>query len=176
MGKSQESVREFALIGFMLLAVLFGMQIMAFIFGNMVIINDNLVDDSGAIVNETGAYVNTTGYTINVASNFNFTGAILTAIWGNTPQQVPNYNFSIALANATLSSTGVVTNLTEFNITILSNVTLSYTHSFKSQAEVITEGVNNNSLLAIGNYASQSGTQFTTLGIAITLIVLVAVF
>ena len=90
MGKSQDSVREFAFIGFMLLAVLFGMQIMAFIFGNL------------------------------------------------------------GPANA-----GLTAGTTAFNI---------------------SEGIQNNSLLAIGNYASQAGTQFTTLGIAITLVVLVAVF
>ncbi len=90
MGKSQSSVREFAFIGFMLLAVLFGMQIMAFIFGNL------------------------------------------------------------GPGNA-----GLTEGTTAFNI---------------------SQGIQNDSLLAIGNYASQSGTQFTTLGIAITLIVLVAVF
>ncbi len=90
MGKSQASVREFAFIGFMLLAVLFGMQIMSFIFGNLGPTN-------------AGLTVGTTAYNIS-------------------------------------------------------------------------EGIQNDSLLAIGNYASQAGTQFTTLGVAITLVVLVAVF
>ena len=90
MGKSQASVREFAFIGFMLLAVLFGMQIMAFIFGNL------------------------------------------------------------GPANA-----GLTEGTTAFNI---------------------SQAVQNDSLQAIGNYASQAGTQFTTLGVAITLVVLVAVF
>jgi len=90
MGKSQDSIREFALIGFILLAVLFGMQIMTFIFGNLGPENSGLTAGSEAF---------------------------------NVSQQVQN-----------------------------------------------------DSLRAIGNYATQSGTQFTTLGIAITLIVLVAVF
>ena len=90
MGSSQESIREFALFGFILLAVLFGMQIMTFIFGNLGPANSGLVVDTEA-----------------------------------------------------------------FNVSL---------------------GVQNDSLRAIGNYASQAGTQFTTLGIAITLIVLVAVF
>ena len=89
MGTSK-NVKEFALIGFILLAVLFGMQIMTFIFGNLGPAN------SGLVVNSTG------------------------------------YN--------------------------------------------ISQGIQNYSLGAISNYASQSGTQFTTLGIAITLVVLVAVF
>ena len=175
--KTQSSVREFALIGFLLLAVLFGMQIMSFIFGNMNVINTSLDDVSETITNETEAWVNTTGYTLNGASDTGATGFTLTTIWGNQPGGGDTgYNFSIALANATTSSVGVVSNLTTFNVTILSNVSLSYTYTRTSQAEILGEAVNNDSLLAIGNYASQSGTQFTTLGIAITLVVLVAVF
>lgn len=90
MGKSQSSVREFAFIGFMLLAVLFGMQIMAFIFGNLGPGNAGLTEGTQA-----------------------------------------------------------------FNV---------------------SEEIQNNSLNAISNYSSQAGTQFTTLGVAITLVVLVAVF
>ncbi len=90
MAKTNKSIREFATIGFILLAVLFGMQIMTFIFGNLGPANSGLVE---------------------------FTEA---------------YNTSLETQNA--------------------------------------------SLQAIGNYASQAGTQFTTLGIAITLVILVAVF
>ncbi len=90
MGKSQDSIREFAFIGFLLLAVLFGMQIMAFIFGNLGPANAGLVVGTAAF---------------------------------NTSEQIQN-----------------------------------------------------DSLNAIGNYATQAGTQFTTLGVAITLVVLVAVF
>ncbi len=90
MGASQKSIKEFALIGFVLLAVLFGMQIMTFIFGNLGPENSGLSVDSEA------------------------------------------YNTSLEIQNE--------------------------------------------SLHAIADYAGQSGTQFTTLGIAITLILLVAVF
>ncbi len=90
MGASQKSIKEFAMIGFVLLAVLFGMQIMTFIFGNLGPENSGLTAGSEA------------------------------------------YNTSQEIQNA--------------------------------------------SLHAIGDYAGQSGTQFTTLGIAITLILLVAVF
>ena len=86
----QKSVKEFAMIGFILLAVLFGMQIMVFIFGNLGPENSGLTEGSEA------------------------------------------YNVSLSIQN--------------------------------------------DSLRAIGEYAEQSGTQFTTLGIAITLIILVAVF
>ena len=48
MGTSQKSVKEFALIGFLLLAVLFGMQIMTFIFGNLGPAQSGAVEDSEA--------------------------------------------------------------------------------------------------------------------------------
>ncbi len=90
MGKSEKSIKEFALIGFILLAVLFGMQIMVFIFGALG------PESSGLTVNSEA------------------------------------YNTSLEIQN--------------------------------------------DSLNAISNYSTQAGTQFTTLGIAITLILLVAVF
>ena len=90
MGKSEKSIREFAMIGFVLLAVLFGMQIMTFIFGNLGPAQSGLTEGTSA------------------------------------------YNKSTQIQN--------------------------------------------DSLNAIGNYSTQSGTQFTTLGIAITLVLLVAVF
>ena len=85
-----KSVKQFAMIGFLLLAVLFGMQIMTFIFGNLGPENSGLTAGTEA------------------------------------------FNQSLQIQN--------------------------------------------DSLTAIGNYATQSGTQFTTLGIAITLVILVAVF
>ena len=177
MGTTQKSVKEFALIGFILLAVLFGMQIMTFIFGNFVTINENTEGVSATIINETGAYINISGYDVLVNSGGLFKGSVvITSIVGNTPGHPDEYNFTIGLGNATTSTAGVVTNLTDYNTTILSNVSLSYRYTNKSTAEIIGEQVGNESLAAIGNYATQSGTQFTTLGIAITLVILVAVF
>ena len=177
MGKSERSVKEFALIGFTLLAVLFGMQIMVFIIGSLSSA-DILEDATQTVTNETFSWINATGYTLTASSQSNFSGSpVITEIWGNTPGQAPSdYNYTIALANATVSGAGVVTNLTEFNTTILSNVSISYTSQHKKEAEVTSEGILNNSLNAVSNYSTQAGTQFTTLGIAITLILLVAVF
>ena len=174
MGKSEKSIKEFALIGFILLAVLFGMQIMVFIFGSLSSA-DTLDDVTQTITNETFSWINATGYTPVLALQSNFSGGlVLTEIWGDTHHTT--YNYTIDLANATVSGAGVVTNLTEFNTTILSNVSISYTSQHKTEAEVTSEGILNDSLNAISNYSTQAGTQFTTLGIAITLILLVAVF
>ena len=176
MGKSQASVKEFAFIGFMLLAVLFGMQIMVFVFGSLNVVNTGIEDVSATINNETGGYVNISGYTIAAASNTNFTGFSVIEILANGTGLTGA--FLIPAANYTINSvTGVITNATEVTDAIAyDDANISYTYTRKSTAEVIGEGVSNDSLQAIGNYATQAGTQFTTLGIAITLVVLVAVF
>ena len=45
-----------------------------------------------------------------------------------------------------------------------------------SQAFNVSEQVQNNSLVAIRTYSAQANTQFTTIAVAITLVVLLAVF
>ncbi len=167
MGTSQKSIKEFALIGFVLLAVLFGMQIMTFIFGSLGGA-DYLDDVTQSTVNETGAYINATGYTLSQASQSNYSGgASITALWNSTN------GTSIALDKATVTDAGVMTNATAI---VWGNVTVSYSTNHKTEAEMVSDSTANDSLHAIGDYAGQSGTQFTTLGIAITLILLVAVF
>ena len=174
MGATQKSIKEFAMIGFVLLAVLFGMQIMTFIFGSLSGA-DYLDDDSVAIINETFAYVNTTGYTIESASRVDYTGASATAVWANlsgiTPYLIPSANYTLASATGILTNATIVADATGYN-----NATISYVYSRKTEAEMVSDEATNASLHAIGDYAGQSGTQFTTLGIAITLILLVAVF
>ena len=175
MGKSEKSVKEFALIGFILLAVLFGMQIMVFIFGGLSSA-DILADETITTINETEAWLNQTAYTVAQASESDFTGGlVITALWNATSNGLGNYNHSIPLANATAtaSSGTFISADFFFNST---NISVSYTTSHKTEAEVTSEGILNNSLNAISNYSTQAGTQFTTLGIAITLILLVAVF
>ena len=174
MGKTEKNIREFAFIGFILLAVLFGMQIMTFIFGNLGEV-DQFDDVVQTVINESGAYVNATGYTLVEASQSNFSGgAVVTAVWlnvSNSPWLLSSVNYTVS------SATGVLTNATEvLNATEWEDANVSYTTNHKTEAEVVSEDITNQSLRSIGNYAGQSGTQFTTLGIAITLILLVAVF
>jgi len=174
MGSSQKSVKEFAMIGFILLAVLFGMQIMTFIFGNLGA-TDYLDDVTQTVINESGAYVNATGYTLAEASQSNFSGgAVVTAVWlnvSNSPWLLSSVNYTVS------SATGVLTNATEvLNTTEWEDANVSYSTDHKTETEMVSDETSNQSLRAIGDYAGQSGTQFTTLGIAITLILLVAVF
>ena len=172
---TQKNVKEFAIAGFILLGVLFGMIIMSFVFGNLSSI-DYLDDATQTTINETGGWINATNsthnsYTILKASQSNFSGGVVI---------VTAYNNSLGNGTIILPGnytvnpvTGVITNLT---VTAWKDVNLSYTSTYKTDTEMINVRTQNYSLGAISNYASQSGTQFTTLGIAITLVVLVAVF
>ncbi len=132
-------------------------------------------DDSNAlaIVNETRASINTTGYNLSVV-NSSTGNYVLTAIWGNTPSGVTTYNYSILLANATVSSVGRVTNLTEFNVTILSNVSLSYTVAYAtpSAGKVNTENVITNLTGGFGTFFGFSGTFFTIAAIVLLIFML----
>ena len=173
MSSTKSNVKEFALIGFILLAVLFGMQIITFIFGSLSTA-DYLADDSITVINESGAYVNITGYTIDSASRSDYTGASATAVWVNvsgTAYIIPSANYTLASLTGILTNATNVVNETEYN-----DANISYVYTRKTEAEMTSEETMEDSLSAIGDYANQSGTQFTTLGIAITLIILVAVF
>ena len=163
-----KNVKEFALIGFVLLAVLFGMQIMTFVFGNLSSA-DILEDVTQTATNESGAYINASGYTLTLASQSNFSGgAVITIVHNNTDALI------IGSGNYTVNSaTGIVTNATA---TTWVDVNISYTTQHKTEAEMVSDETTNKSLRAIGSYAGQSGTQFTTLGIAITLVILIMVF
>jgi len=170
----QKNIKEFALVGFLLLAVLFGMQIMSFIFGNFGEA-DFLKDVIITTTNETDAWINSTGYTLDQASVRGFNGGTtITIVYNATDDGEGAYNLTILSGNYTVNAnTGVVTNASTAAWT---NVSISYTSVHKTEAEIVTDETTNDSLHAIGAYAEQSETQFTTLGIAITLVILVAVF
>ncbi len=172
----KKSVLAFAGIAFLLLGVLFGMNIMAFIFGNLGNVN-NFKDLTGTIDNETDAFLNSTFaavYNLSVNADSNFAGGfIVTEAYsinissGATLLLIPAANYTV---EATL---GTLTNATA---TAYPNVTFSGTYLFKGTPELISQGVNNYSLESIETYASSSNTQFTTLSVAITLVILLAVF
>lgn len=166
--------KAIAVIVFLLLGVLFGMQIMSFIFGNLGSSSvAGLSDLSATTVNETGAWLNSTGYTIRGASNSTFNGnVVLTAIWA-AYNSTTVYNISVPLTNGTVTSSGVVSNATVAN---QSNVSLSYTYNYLSSQEVAVKSINNNSLNGIASYTSGASNQMSIVLIVITLILLVVVF
>ena len=176
MAKAQNSVREFATIGFLLLAVLFGMQIMVFIFGGLgqleiadVTVNvgnesitHNVVNGVSTITTIDPSNINFVSWNASVVYNISVLGG--SAVGNNILVEGTDYQI--------FTNNGSFGNITGgWNVT---NVTYAVVQ--KTEVELRSEEVTNDSLNAIGNYSTQAGTQFTTLGIAITLILLVAVF
>lgn len=84
------------------------------------------IPSSGTVTNETGAWLNETDYTLATASTGGFASPVITAIWG---AQGGVYNISIATANASVTSAGVVTNATVYTN---SDVSISYTYDYAS--------------------------------------------
>ena len=162
-------VKSFVAIVFLLLGALFGMMIMSFIFGNLTQSTSTVFDqESTKTINETGYISDLKSYTLAGASELGFANpVILFAINTST-------NREITAVNYTVSALGVVINLTtEGN---LSSVNFTYTFNSDTAAKTITDTVGNNSLEAIQTYSEQADTQFNTAGIAIVLLILIALF
>lgn len=168
MSKIVGGVKRFAGIGFVLLGILFGMVIMSFIFGQLG--NSNTIaDETDTVLNQGGAFFNSTIFTIAEKSNANFSGSfIVTQAMNTTSSEI------ILPGNYTVdASAGTVVNTTTLE---WDAVTLNYTFKAKTNLKLSSEEVQGNSLQGIVSYTSQSVTQFRTLGIAITLIILIGVF
>ena len=167
-GNVLKSVGAFAGIAFLLLGVLFGMQIMTFIFAQMNPANSNIVNDiSTSVINETGAFLNETIYVVNNASVTGFSGLVIDEAFNDTDGTI------ILVANFTINATTGFTNATVLNY---NNVSVSYTYNHFSEARISADSVSNNSLQAIVTYTEQSDTQFSTVAISITLAILIALF
>ncbi len=164
-----KSVKGFAIIAFLLLGVLFGMQIMNFIFVQLGPSSSTFTDLTVLNTNQTGAYINQSTFTISEASNTGFNGGftVLLAVNSTDGLVIPVANYTVD------AGAGTIINATTEN---WGAVNLTYTYSQKSSAEQASENIQNNSLQAIVTYTEQSDTQFNTIAIAITLIILIAVF
>lgn len=97
----------------------------------------NESDTSGSIVS-----INATSYTLTGSSACGFNGPSITAIWGSYNQTngsqsaitniaTGGYNISILTTNATVSSTGGVTNASTANYP---NVSVTYTYNYGDEA------------------------------------------
>lgn len=72
------------------------------------------------VTNETG-FANSTGYGVSGASALNFSSPTLTALFNRTS------GLSVVLANASISSVGVITNATAI---VWNNLSISYTYLY----------------------------------------------
>ena len=110
------------------------------------------------VTNETNtsgyfSFVNRTGYTLAGASVRNH-AYVITSLWA---EQNGLYNVSLAVANATVSSVGVVTNTTGaiFNATLMDNVSISYTYRTFTDANITAGEMTGNLTDGIGNISEK---------------------
>ena len=165
-----KNVREYALVGFLLLSVLFGMNLMAFIFGNLNTSATASINDVGVTVtNLTGAWVNQSGYTIPEASYSNYSHSFtVLQIYNNTDGVlIPASNYTID------QNLGTITNATK---TIYNNANITYTINEKTEAKLTTEAIGNRSVASISTYSGNASTQMNILSITIGLVLLLGIF
>ena len=118
---------------------------------------------SVTVTNETGGWINETGYTIDGASACQFGSPVLTDLWNATDDT------EVLLANATVSSVGIVTNITD---TTYADALISYTYTWGSGACDASE----NMTAEFGNYTSLIGLVGTIIFLGLVIGVLVASF
>ncbi len=170
MSNALDSIKEYATIAFTLLGVLFGMMIMTFIFGQIGTANVNLLSDNTVtVINLTETHINGTTFTIPEATDINYNGGftVISAINATNGAVITSATYTLNIAAGTL-----------INSTIIDypEVNLSYSFSAKTPAKLGAEETQNNSLNAIVTYTEGADTQFSTVSIAIILVLLIGVF
>jgi hypothetical protein len=162
-----KSIGAFAAVAFLLLGVLFGMQIMTFIFAQLGPNSAAAIDDvSFSVSNETGAWLNETTYTVATSTVRGFGNLVITSAINTTD------NSSIGTGNFSVSGSG----FTNASATNWVSIWVSYTYTAYSDQRNAVDDVNNNSLQGIVSYTGEADTQMTTVAIAITLAILIALF
>ena len=137
-----------------------------------------------SVVNETGAWGhNATAYIVDQAesvnaSNVGATGFTLTDVWGRTVVTDGVYDLQMLplATNYSLSSPGgLLTNLTGFNNTLQSNLTVSYDFVVDSERERDTDKVIGNLTAGNVSFFSFMPTIFTLLAITVLILVILTV-
>ena len=166
----KKDVAAFIFIVFLLVGGLLGVQISAFISGNLDASVDSAFDDSVvSVVNLTGAFINSTNFTISEASVAGFNGGFTVTSATNSTN-----GFVIPVSNYTVNAvTGSISNATAFTFPA---VNLTYTFIQKTNAEVVANQVGNQTLQSLSTYSSGASTQMNTISISITIALLIALF
>ena len=151
---------------FLLLAALFGGQIMTFIFGQLGPNAAGITDDTTQIINETGAWLNITTYTVDTSTVSGFSNLVITSAINTTD------NSSIGIGNFTVVGAG----FTNATATTWDSIWVSYTYNSYSETYLSSLAVQNNSLQGIVTYSEGTSNQMNVLTIAIILILLIGVF
>ena len=162
-----KEILAYITVFFLLLAALFGGQIMTFIFGQLGPDAAGIQDLSATVTNESGAWLNSTTYTVDNAAVQGFSNLVITSAVNAT-----NASQTIAVGNFTVSGTG----FTNSTVSTWPTINFSYTYDYFSDVKIASLGVQNESLQGVVTYAEGSTAQMNVLSIAVILILLVGVF
>jgi len=162
---------SFIAIVFLLAGALFGMIIMAFVFGNLGLAADTTFDPINRRINNESGVLNDS-YTLSNANVIGFANPIIVLIVNTT-------NGVVDAANYTVSAAGILSNLTAEGGNVSAgtgDVNITYTYDSTDTPQLVSTAITNFSLGAIETYSEQSNTQFSTAAIAVTLLILLALF
>lgn len=168
----KKSVLAYAGVAFILLGVLFGMNIMTFIFGSLGPDAAGLDKTAATIANETGASLNdTNGYELASASTYQgFANPVILELYNNTGGAVPTTLYSV-------SAGGLLTNIsTNATYTGTTDLNVSYSFDYDAGARLSAVNIQNDSLTSLETYSNASTTQFSIINIAIILVILISLF
>ena len=168
----KKEVMLYAGVAFILLSVLFGMNIMSFIFGSLGPDAAGFTKTAGSIANETGAALNdTNGYELDAVSTYpGFANPVILELYNNTGGAVPTTLYSV-------SASGLLTNIsTNATYTGTTDLNVSYSFDYDAGARLTSSKIQNASLYSIETYSNASHTQFNIVSIAIILVVLISLF
>ncbi len=118
---------------------------------------------SVTVTNETGGFINQTGYTLDGASDCEFASPVITEARNSTSGGV------ILAGNFTVSSVGIVTNITTTNFP---NAEFDYTYTFGSGACTAA----NDLVTEFGTYTSLIGLVGTIIFLGLVIGILVTAF
>ena len=178
----RKTVLLYAGVAFILLGVLFGMNIMTFIFGSLgPDASAGFPQTAGVFTNESTGGINLTGYLVTNASLNGAGTFVITDAWDINASA---WTHHIGADNITIDGSGTARNATQlatlFSVdgTYGTNATISGTLLYNKvgSARYVALQVQNDSLNSIETYSNASSTQFSTISIAIILAILISLF
>ena len=164
----KKTILIYASTAFILLGVLFGMNIMTFIFGSLGPDVAGFDQTAGSVTNESQAWINASGYDLTLITQPGFSGPVVVEIFNGTAG-----SGLISSDNYTITDSGFLNSSTANGWL---NVSISYTYSYDAGARLTSIQIQNDSLSSIQTYSEASDTQFSTISIAIILVILISLF
>ena len=168
------TILVYASVAFILLGVLFGMNIMTFIFGTLGPDVSGISKTGNSVINSSDGFLNFTGYPLPGHSDSGASNFIMVEVWNFTTN--PHTQILLATTNYTVSYNGVLKTPDIAFANFTDGVNATYTFESDQGARLVMVNIQNDSLNSIQTYADNSSTQFSTISIAIILVILISLF